>query len=152
MTRKQARLGVVLLVLLGLGTATALTLLALDDNLAFFYAPSDVQAASLAPGQRFRLGGILEEGSVVRVGGSATVTFRVTDYTSSLPVRYTGILPDLFIEGQGVVATGMLGEDGIFQAVEILARHDESYMPREVAEAVGRNGMHASSRRRSSRA
>lgn len=141
MTRKsKQRLMIACLVLLGAGTATGLALTALEDNLAFFYAPSDVEAAMARPDYSFRLGGLLEEGSVERVAGTPTVNFRITDRARAIPVTYTGLLPDLFIEGQGVVATGVLGEDGVFVAREILARHDESYMPREVAEAVGRQG------------
>ncbi len=135
MTRKKRRLYTLSLVMLGLGTATALALTAFEDNLLFFYSPSDVVEAELAPEQRFRLGGLVEEGSVSRTDG-VTVQFTVTDGVHSLPVAYAGILPDLFREGQGVVTHGRIGGDGVFVADEVLAKHDENYMPPEVAEAL----------------
>ncbi|MEA1677759.1 cytochrome c maturation protein CcmE [Nitrospirillum sp. BR 11163] len=138
MTRKRRRLMILALALLGLGTATALTLSAFRDNIVFFYSPSDL--AAKPPGARtVRIGGLVETGSLKREG-AMTVTFQVTDTAKSLPVTYTGILPDLFREGQGVVAEGKLGADGVFAATELLAKHDEKYMPPDVADALKRAG------------
>lgn len=143
MTRKRRRLYILVLFLLGLGTAAALTLNALQDNLAFFYSPSDL-AAKEAPKAAFRLGGLVEVGSIERAAGNGSrnveVRFRITDLEKSVPVVYAGILPDLFREGQGVVANGHLGPDGVFVAREILAKHDENYMPPEVADALKKSG------------
>ncbi|GAB3441157.1 cytochrome c maturation protein CcmE [Insolitispirillum peregrinum] len=138
MTRKKRRLMLVGLGMLLLGSATALTLTAFQDNLVFFYSPSDVQEKHVDPGRRFRLGGLVEEGSVHKDG--TTVRFNVTDLNNSLPVSFTGILPDLFREGQGVVAEGALDGSGTFKAVEVLAKHDENYMPPEVAESLKKSG------------
>jgi cytochrome c-type biogenesis protein CcmE len=138
MTRKRRRLYVLLLCGLGLGGATALTLAAFQDNLVFFRSPADIAREAPPPGRSFRLGGLVEQGSLVREG--ATNRFRVTDGSHTVPVTYTGILPDLFREGQGVIALGRLGPDGGFTASEVLARHDESYMPPEVADALRRSG------------
>lgn len=138
MTRKRRRLYVLLLALLGLGTTAALVLTALKDDLVFFYAPADLASKSLPPEKRFRLGGLVEPGSVVREG--ATIRFKVTDGAATVPVTFTGVVPDLFREGQGVIAEGRLARDGQFTAREILAKHDENYMPPEVAEALKRNG------------
>ena len=145
MTRKRRRLYILGLFLLGLGTATALTLTAFQDNLVFFYSPSDLQAKQLPPERLFRLGGLVEPGSIERtaVSGEARaveVRFRITDLDHTVPVVYAGILPDLFREGQGVVANGRLGPDGTFRARELLAKHDENYMPPEVAEALKKSG------------
>jgi cytochrome c-type biogenesis protein CcmE len=137
-TRKKRRLMLVGLGMLMLATATALVLTAFQDNLVFFYSPTDLHEKGIDSGRRFRLGGLVEEGSVVKNG--ATVTFAVTDLNASLPVSFTGILPDLFREGQGVVAEGSLQADGTFQAVEVLAKHDENYMPPEVADALKKSG------------
>jgi cytochrome c-type biogenesis protein CcmE len=126
--------------LLGLCTATALALLAFQDNLRFFYAPSDVVERGVAPGQRIRLGGLVEEGSVQRQADGRTIAFTITDLAAERRVVYTGALPDLFREGQGVVAEGSLRPDGVFAASAILAKHDETYMPREVADALKRAG------------
>lgn len=138
MTRKKRRLYILLLCALGLGSATALTLTAFQDNLVFFRSPSDIAREAPPPGRAFRLGGLVEAGSVERSGPS--VRFRVTDGASTVPVTYTGVLPDLFREGQGVVAQGMMRPDGSFAAREVLARHDETYMPPEVADALKRSG------------
>lgn len=140
MTRKRRRMMVVGLGLLSLGAAAALALTAFEDNLLFFYSPSDLQAQELPAGRMVRIGGIVEEGSLRR-GGDGTVDFRVTDFVETLPVTYRGLLPDLFREGQGVVAQGSLEPDGSFRAVEVLARHDENYMPAEVADALERAGV-----------
>jgi cytochrome c-type biogenesis protein CcmE len=144
MTRKRRRLYILGLFLLGLGTATALTLTAFQDNLVFFYSPSDLQAKQLPPERLFRLGGLVEVGSIERSSSDTArnveVRFRITDLDHSVPVLYAGILPDLFREGQGVVANGRLGADGTFRARELLAKHDENYMPPEVAEALKKSG------------
>ena len=143
MTRKKRRLMVLLLAGLGLGTATALTLAAFQDNLVFFLSPSDVAARQPSGDRAFRLGGLVETGSVERHTGSdgrPSATFRVTDGPSTVTVTYAGVLPDLFREGQGVVAQGVMSPDGSFRAREVLARHDETYMPPEVADALRRSG------------
>ena len=140
MTRKGRRLTIVLTGLLLLGGATALVLIAFQDSILYFYAPSDIQAEPPAPGQAIRLGGLVEDGSVEKDDDSVTVRFRVTDLSHSTPVIYKGILPDLFREGQGVVTHGVLGADGVFTADEVLAKHDETYMPAEVADALKKSG------------
>jgi cytochrome c-type biogenesis protein CcmE len=119
-----------------LGLAAFLALNALQDNLTFFYSPTDLEQAHLQPGRTIRLGGMVADGSLVRLEDGLTVEFAVTDYKETRHVRYSGILPDLFREGQGVVAIGMLAPDGAFLAEEILAKHDEKYMPPEVAAAL----------------
>jgi cytochrome c-type biogenesis protein CcmE len=125
--------------LIALSIATALVLNAFRGNMVFFYSPSDVLASETLMEQRtFRLGGMVQEGSLVRESDGLTVRFTVTDTAQSLPVTYTGILPDLFREGQGVVAQGRMGDDGLFHADEVLAKHDETYMPPEVADALER--------------
>lgn len=138
MTRKQRRLYFVLLGLLALGGATALVLTAMSDTLVYFYTPSQMAGKSIGPGRRLRIGGLVEQGSVVRK--ESTVTFTITDLTATLPVTYTGVLPDLFREGQGVVAEGRLERDGLFHASEVLAKHDEKYMPKEVADELKKSG------------
>lgn len=140
MTRKGRRLTIVLTGLLLLSGATALVLIAFQDNILYFYVPSDIQAEAPAPGQAIRLGGLVEDGSVQKDDDSVTVRFRVTDLSHSIPVTYKGILPDLFREGQGVVTHGVLGPDGVFTADEVLAKHDENYMPAEVADALKKSG------------
>ncbi|MBI4184387.1 MAG: cytochrome c maturation protein CcmE [Proteobacteria bacterium] len=148
MTRKRRRLTLALLALSALAVATALVLNAFQDSIVFFRSPSDVVERKVPAASRFRLGGLVEEGSVRRLDGEATtggrrsaaVAFRVTDLKHSVEVRFTGILPDLFREGQGVVAEGRLGGDGVFEATEVLAKHDETYMPPEVADALKRAG------------
>lgn len=137
-TRKKRRLYMVVAGLLLLGTATALVLTAFQDNLVFFYSPTDVQAKKVGEDRRFRLGGLVKEGSVVKAGSE--VRFTVTDMNADLPVSYAGILPDLFREGQGVVAEGKLDRSGVFVAKEVLAKHDENYMPPEVADALKKSG------------
>jgi cytochrome c-type biogenesis protein CcmE len=139
MTRKRRRLYALLAALSGLGVATALVLNAFQDSLVFFYAPTDVAAKNVPETRRFRLGGLVEPNSVVRQPDGITVVFRITDTRTTLPVTYTGVLPDLFREGQGVVAEGML-KGGVFQASEVLAKHDENYMPPEVAKALKEAG------------
>jgi cytochrome c-type biogenesis protein CcmE len=139
MTRKRRRLYVVGLGMLGLFAAAALVLTAFQENLVFFYSPSDLTEKTLPPGRPVRLGGLVEEGSIERLDG-LTVHFRVTDLSQSTPVVYEGLLPDLFREGQGVVTEGTLGPDGVFVASEVLAKHDETYMPPEVVEALKKAG------------
>jgi cytochrome c-type biogenesis protein CcmE len=137
--RKQQRLILVIVALVLLGGASGLVLFALSDSVAFFVTPSDIAAGKVDADRRFRLGGLVVDGSVERAGG--TVRFRLTDRASEVPVRYRGILPDLFREGQGIVAQGVLGADGVFTASEVLAKHDENYMPPEVAEALKQAGV-----------
>ena len=119
-----------------LGVATALVLNAFQSNLVFFHSPSDVLAGKAPKDKAFRVGGMVEKGSVKRVGDGLTVQFLVTDTVKTVPVAYTGTLPDLFREGKGVVAQGRIRPDGVFQASEVLAKHDENYMPPEAATAI----------------
>lgn len=137
---KRRRMAVLLLAGLGLGTAAALTLTAFDDHLVFFHTPSDIAGNKVPLDRQLRIGGLVEIGSLERVTGTPEVRFRVTDLEHAVPVAYVGVLPDLFREGQGVVANGKLAADGVFRAREVLARHDENYMPPEVAEALKRSG------------
>ena len=138
--RKQQRLALVLLALLLVGGATGLVLAALQDKVAFFVTPSDVaDAAGSSPGKRFRLGGLVVEGSIQREA-DGTVRFAVTDTAQQVEVVYKGLLPDLFRDGQGVVTQGALRADGTFEAAEVLAKHDENYMPKEVADALKQAG------------
>lgn len=140
MTRKRRRLYTLLIGILFFAAAGALVMLALRGNIVFFHSPTDVLERDMPPDRRFRLGGLVEEGSVVRLKDGVSVTFRVTDLENALPVVYRGILPDLFREGQGVIAEGVLDAEGVFQASEVLAKHDENYMPPEVAEALKKSG------------
>jgi cytochrome c-type biogenesis protein CcmE len=121
-----------------LGIVTALVLMAFQENLVFFFTPSEVAANKAPQGRTFRIGGMVEKGSVKRQADGVTVHFTVTDTAKTMPVTYRGALPDLFREGKGVVAQGQLGADGVFRASEVLAKHDENYMPPEAAEAVKR--------------
>ncbi|HYZ20750.1 MAG TPA: cytochrome c maturation protein CcmE [Rhodopila sp.] len=140
MTRKKRRLILLLACGLGVGSATALTLSVFSDNLMYFVSPSDLTKSDYN-GRQVRLGGLVEQGTVKRSGGSsAEVSFRVTDGKSSVPVTYKGILPDLFREGQGVVVLGAARPNGTFRASEVLAKHDETYMPKEVVEALKKSG------------
>ena len=118
------------------GVASALVLNAFQSNLVFFFSPSQIAANEAPRGQAFRLGGLVEVGSIKRVPNGLTVNFIVTDLAQKIPVSYTGLLPDLFLEGKGVVAQGKLGADGIFHAEQVLAKHDENYMPPEAAQAL----------------
>src|SRR5215475_7079797 len=148
MTRKRRRMLYVAIGLVLLGSATALVLSAFQDSLVFFYSPTDLLAKASGPGgalggvagRDVRLGGLVEKGSVVKESDGITTRFRVTDLKKSLAVAYKGVLPDLFREGQGVVVEGSLLPDGSFRAVEVLAKHDEKYMPPEVAKALKANG------------
>jgi cytochrome c-type biogenesis protein CcmE len=141
MTRKSRRLTIILACGLGLGSAAALSLSAFSDNLVFFVAPSDL-AEKGVPGRSLRLGGLVESGSVTRSdeAGQPVAHFRITDGRSAVAVTYRGILPDLFREGQGVVTLGTMRPDGVFGASEVLAKHDETYMPKDVADALKRSG------------
>ncbi len=138
MTRKRRRLYFVMLGLLGLGAGAALVLTALRDDIVFFFSPTEIVERAPDPSQRIRIGGLVEAGSVEHQG--ETVLFAVTDTAHSLKVTYTGLLPDLFREGQGVVAEGHVNADGVFVASNVLAKHDENYMPREVADALKASG------------
>ncbi|KJK04153.1 cytochrome C biogenesis protein CcmE [Burkholderiaceae bacterium 26] len=138
MTRRQRRLGILLAALVCAGAATALTLNAFRSNLVFFFSPSQIAAKEAPVAQIFRLGGLVERGSIQRERDGMTIRFIVTDTARGVPVVYHGLLPDLFREGKGVVARGRLGEDGVFVANEVLAKHDENYMPPEAADAVRR--------------
>ena len=140
MTRKQRRAVLIGTCLAVLGLAIGLVLFAMRDSIVFFYSPSEVAEMRIDPVQRFRLGGLVETGSVVR-GEGTTVRFAVTDTARTLPVTYTGVLPDLFREGQGVVAEGRLDHDGVFHADTVLAKHDENYMPPEVAKKLKEQGV-----------
>ncbi|MGE4279292.1 MAG: cytochrome c maturation protein CcmE [Magnetospirillum sp.] len=138
MTRKKRRLYFVILGLLAVGAAAALVLSALRQDIVFFFSPTEIMEAKVpTEGRRIRLGGLVEQGSVVKEG--ATVRFKVTDGAHALPVVYEGLLPDLFREGQGVVTEGRMGQ-GVFVASEVLAKHDENYMPKEVAESLKKSG------------
>jgi cytochrome c-type biogenesis protein CcmE len=137
MTRRKKRLALILSAFVVLGSGLGLVLYALRDNIVFFYGPSEVLAKELAPGTRLRIGGLVKPGSLTHEG--MTVRFAVTDGRRDIPVTYTGPLPDLFREGQGVVAEGVLGASGM-TASTILAKHDERYMPREVVDALKKAG------------
>jgi cytochrome c-type biogenesis protein CcmE len=134
MKPRHKRIAAILVGLVALGVATALVLTAFQENLVFFFTPSQVAANEAPAGRTFRIGGMVEKGSLKRDG--IDVRFVVTDTAKSIPVVYRGALPDLFREGKGVVAQGQLGPDGVFQAREVLAKHDENYMPPEAAHAV----------------
>lgn len=134
MTPRRKRLAIALGVLLAVGAVTALVLNAFRSNLVFFYSPSQVAAKEVPANRTFRLGGLVQAGSLKRDG--MDVSFTVTDMAQTIPVRYRGILPDLFKEGKGVVAQGQLAPDGVFVAREVLAKHDENYMPPEASEAL----------------
>lgn len=140
MTRKQKRLSVILAGLTFLAAATGLTFYALGQKASYFYMPSDLATADLQPGQRIRLGGIVEDGTIQR-GQGTTVAFSVTDHEKSVKVTYTGILPDLFREDQGVITEGSFGPGGVFVADSVLAKHDERYMPKEVADSLKAKGV-----------
>ncbi|AZO55603.1 MAG: cytochrome c maturation protein CcmE [Mesorhizobium sp.] len=140
MTRKQKRLSVIVGGLAFLAAATGLTFYALGQKASYFYMPADLTTSSVQPGQRIRLGGLVEKGTIQR-GQGATVAFSVTDTHKSVKVTYTGILPDLFREEQGVITEGTFGPDGVFVADSVLAKHDERYMPKEVADGLKAKGV-----------
>lgn len=140
MTRKQKRLSVIGTGLGFLGLATFLTFYALGAKASYFYMPGDLKQTTLEPGQRIRLGGLVADGTVAR-GQGTTVSFGVTDTTDTVKVMYTGILPDLFREGQGVITEGSFDTAGVFVADSVLAKHDETYMPKEVADSLKEKGV-----------
>jgi len=136
MTPRRRRMVLVGLIVLGVGAATAFALTAFKDNLLYYYPPTDVTAGKAPADRVFRLGGMVEEGSLKREPGSMEVRFVVTDFQHDVTVSYSGVLPDLFREGQGVITRGQLGPNGVFVAQEVLAKHDENYMPPAVAESL----------------
>ncbi len=140
-TRKRRLIGLIV-ILVGVGIASAVTIYSLRQNMLFFVSPSDIEAQNLPLGREFRLGGLVEVGSVTRAADGLAVEFAVTDGIDAVTVNYNGILPDLFREGQGVIARGQLESPERFIAHEVLAKHDENYMPPEVAEALEEKGMH----------
>ncbi|MCC6209332.1 MAG: cytochrome c maturation protein CcmE [Gammaproteobacteria bacterium] len=136
MKPRHKRLAFIVIGLVGVAVAAGLVLNSFRGNLVFFFSPSQVAAKEAPVGKTFRLGGMVEKGSVQRDQDGLTVRFVVTDTARNIPVVFTGILPDLFSEGQGAVAQGRLGDDGVFYADTVLAKHDETYMPPEVADAL----------------
>lgn len=144
MKARHKRLAFIVVGLAGLAVAIGLIANAFNQNLVFFFSPSDIQANQAPINHDFRLGGLVEEGSLKRENDGLTVHFVVTDNANTIPVTFTGILPDLFREGQGVVAQGKLNENGVFLAKEVLAKHDESYMPPEVQDALDKAKQSAS--------
>jgi cytochrome c-type biogenesis protein CcmE len=145
MTPRRQRMVVVGLVLAGVAAAVGLSLRAFQENLLYFYTPSQALAGEPPAGKKFRLGGLVEKGSVRREDGALEVRFTVTDLKQKVTVAYTGVLPDLFRDGQGVIAMGSLEPGGVFRAEEVLAKHDENYMPPEVAESLAAQGHPAES-------
>lgn len=140
MTRKRRRLIIVLVGMALVSGAVGLVLTAFEEGVTYFYSPSDLKAQAVPAGRSIRLGGLVEEDSVTRLDDGVSVRFRITDLSESVSVTYTGMLPDLFREGQGVITEGVLGADGVFTAREVLAKHDETYMPPEVADALKKSG------------
>ncbi|MCX8049840.1 MAG: cytochrome c maturation protein CcmE [Methylohalobius sp.] len=140
MTARQRRMLLVSAVVLGVSIAAFLALAAFQKNLLYFYTPSQIQAGEAPSGYALRVGGLVEQGSVWRDPNSLAVRFVLTDGAAKVTVFYQGILPDLFREGQGIIAVGKLEADGVFKADQVLAKHDENYMPPEVAEALQRSG------------
>ncbi len=138
--KRKQRLIIVLFIVFGAAVAVGLAMYALNQNINLFYSPTDIVENKAPEGTRIRAGGMVVEGSVIRDTQSLNVTFGITDYSNSVTVSFTGILPDLFREGQGIVAQGAMNGEGVFEAVEVLAKHDENYMPPEVAEALEKAG------------
>ncbi|WP_278462631.1 cytochrome c maturation protein CcmE [Stutzerimonas kunmingensis] len=138
---RKKRLFIVLAILAGVGIAVALALSALQQNINLFYTPTQIAAGEAPEGTRIRAGGLVEEGSVKRTNDSLSVAFRVTDGAQAITISYQGILPDLFREGQGIVALGRVNSEGVLVADEVLAKHDENYMPPEVTQALEKSGM-----------
>ena len=136
MKPRHKKLALITLVVVVLGIAVTLVLNAFNSNLVFFFSPTQVVSGEAPTARAFRIGGLVEEGSIKREGDGLTTRFVVTDTAQTIPVTYTGILPDLFKEGKGVVAEGRLGPDGLFAATQVLAKHDENYMPPEAAHAI----------------
>ncbi len=140
---RRQRLFIVLLVLVGVGAAVGLTTYAMRENINLFYPPAEIVAGKVPIGKKMRAGGMVVKGSLQRDPNSLKVAFTITDFNANVKVEYTGILPDLFAEGQGVVANGVLDANGVFQANEVLAKHDEKYMPPEVKSSLGKPPMTA---------
>ena len=136
MTPRRKRLLAVVAIVGGVAAATALAMLAFQDNLLYFYNPTQVVAGEAPSGRTFRIGGLVTQGSLTKTEGTLKIRFMVTDFKESIPVNYEGLLPDLFREGQGVIAHGRLADNGEFVADEVLAKHDENYMPPEVADSL----------------
>ena len=142
MTPRHKRIVWVTVIVAGIGIAAALILTAFQKNLLYFYSPTQVAHGEAPVGRAFRIGGLVMKGSVTRVPNSLKVSFVLSDTANTITVIYDGILPDLFREGQGIVANGKIGSDGVFVASEVLAKHDENYMPPEVADALKKAGVH----------
>ncbi|QGZ30521.1 cytochrome c maturation protein CcmE [Stutzerimonas stutzeri] len=138
---RKKRLFIILAILAGVGVAVSLALSALQENINLFYTPTQIAAGEAPEGTRIRAGGLVEAGSVTRSSDSLTVSFRVTDNNETVTISYQGILPDLFREGQGIVALGRVNAQGVLVADEVLAKHDENYMPPEVTQALEKSGM-----------
>ena len=136
MTPRQKRMATVAAILVGVGVATAFALKAFNQNLLYYYSPTQIHAGEAPDSRSIRVGGLVENGSVKREPGSLEVRFTLTDFQNTIGVSYTGILPDLFREGQGIIARGRLQDDGMFVAEEVLAKHDENYMPPEVKDSL----------------
>jgi len=132
----KKRLGIVLLILTGIGVSVALALAAFSENVMYFFSPTEVVEGKAPTDRPIRVGGMVTKGTVQRASDSLLVKFDVTDYANTVQVQYTGILPDLFREGQGIVTIGRMQDNGTFVAEEVLAKHDENYMPPEVADAL----------------
>ena len=145
MTPRRKRLFVVLAILGGVAASVSLAVMASRENIMFYYDPSQVAAGQAPLQKRFRVGGMVVKGSVQRQPGDLTVRFVLTDFAHQVPVEYTGVLPDLFREGQGIIAHGTIGSDGAFVADEVLAKHDEKYMPPEVAASLKQKSASATS-------
>ena len=136
MTPRQKRMATVAAIIAGAGIATAFALQAFQQNLLYYYSPSQILAGEAPDSRSFRVGGLVQDGSVQRAPGSLEVRFTLTDFSNTVGVSYTGVLPDLFREGQGIIARGKLKDDGVFVAEEVLAKHDENYMPPEVKDSL----------------
>lgn len=141
--KRKRRLTFVVLIVIGVGIAVGLMVTAFQQNMMYFITPSEVVAGTVPEGRTIRLGGLVSEGSLKRENDGLTVNFKVNDAANEIPVRYTGILPDLFREGQGIIAMGKVNTNGLFIADEVLAKHDENYMPPEVMEALEKSGAKA---------
>ncbi len=140
---RRKRLGIILFIAFGLSVAVGLTLYALSQNINMFFTPTQVAEGEVPDGQHFRIGGMVKDGSIVREDGTLSVNFVTTDFASEVPIHYVGILPDLFREGQGIVAEGIVDDRGVFQASKVLAKHDENYMSPEVKAALDASGASA---------
>lgn len=136
LAHRRQKMGIVLFIVFGTAIAAGLVLVALNEGINVFYTPTEVSAGAVNPGQNFRVGGMVKTGSLVSHEHSTEINFIATDFCNDVPVSYTGVLPDLFREGQGVVADGYVDDKGVFQASQILAKHDENYMSAEVKESL----------------